>query len=164
MYHKAKKVLWIYYEMTGMYSTNSQRNKVIYELWEMNLSVGEISSRTGIPRSTVGYYVRKFNKLAAKGKPVVFPGPSYGPRVLTSYAQDIQLMSKLEQRILNSMVDGDWEGLYYRLSGFKLLKELGLLTMEGQANFLSLLEFWLDYKKTGTEFDKLSKIEKNKRD
>jgi len=150
--------------MNDMYSTNSERNRVIYELWEMKLTVEEISSRTGIPRSTVGYYVRKFNKLAAKGKPVVFPGPNHGPRIPSNYTQDIQLMSNLETRILESVVHGDWEEIYYRLSAFKLLKELGLLTMGGQANFLFSLERWLDYKKTDAEFDRMSKIMNNKRD
>ena len=148
-----------------MYSTNSERNRVIYELWEMNLTVDEVSSRTGIPRSTVGYYFRKFNKLAAKGKPVVFPGPSRSPGIPGNYTQDIQLMSTLETRILKSVVHGDWEGLYYRLSAFKLLKELGLLTSApAQANFLSFLERWLDYVYTDAEFDRLSKVVNNKRD
>jgi hypothetical protein len=147
-----------------MYSTNSERNRVIYEFWEMNLTVVEISSRTGIPRSTVGYYFRKFNKLAAKGKPVVFPGLSLGPRMPSNYTEDIPLMSNLETRILESVGHGDWEELYYRLSAFRLLKELGLLTMGGQANFLSSLERWLDYKKTGEQFDRLSKIVNNDRD
>jgi hypothetical protein len=150
--------------MNGMYSTNSERNRVIYEFWEMNLTVGEISSRTGIPRSTVGYYVRKFNKLAAKGKPVVFPGPSRSPGMPRNYTEDIPLMSNLETRILESVVHGDWKEIYYRLSAFKLLKELGLLTVGGQANFLSLLAHTLDYKNTETQFDRLSKIVNNKRD
>jgi transposase len=147
-----------------MYFTNSERNRVIYELWEKNLTVEEISSNTGIPRSTVGYYVRKFNKLAAKGKPVVFPGPSGSAIIPTNYTQDIQLMSTLETRILESVVHGDWEGLYYRLSAFRHLKELGLLTMRGQANFLSSLERWLDYAQTDAQFDWLSKIVNDKRD
>jgi len=147
-----------------MYFTNSERNRVIYELWEKNLTVEEISSNTGIPRSTVGYYVRKFNKLAAKGKPVVFPGPSGSAIIPSNYTQDIQLMSTLETRILESVVDGEWEGLYYRLSAFRLLKELGLLTMRGQANFLSSLGRWLDYAHTEAQFDRLSKIVNDKRD
>ena len=73
-----------------MYSVNSERNRLIYDLWEARLTVSEISFRTGIPRSTVGYYVRKFNRLAAKGKPVVFPGLSQGPRMPRNYTEDIR--------------------------------------------------------------------------
>ena len=131
-----------------MYSVNSERNRLIYDLWEANLTVNEISSRTGIPRSTVGYYVRKFNKLAAKGKPVVFPGSSQGPRMPSNYTEDIPLISRVEAKVLGSMLNGDWEGLYYRLSAFKLLKELGLLSVRGQGAYLYSLAFWLDYKIT----------------
>ena len=130
-----------------MYFANSERNRVIYELWENELTVGEISSRTGIPRSTVGYYVRKFNKLAAKGKPIVFPGPSPGPRMPRNYTEDIQLISRLEYQILKASARtgyGNWEELYYRLSTFKLLKELSLLTANGQGSFLNLLASWID--------------------
>jgi hypothetical protein len=130
--------------MTVTYFANFERNTVIYELWEMNLTVEEISSRTGIPRSTVGYYVRKFNKLAAKGKPVVFPGLNLGPRMPRNYTEDVPLISRLEAKILGSIGHGDWEGLYYRLSAFKLLKELGLLTINGQGSFLSSLAIWVD--------------------
>jgi hypothetical protein len=130
--------------MNIMYFANSERNRVIYELWETNLTVGEISSRTGIPRSTVGYYVRKFNKLAAKGKPVVFPDLSLVPRMPRDYAEDFQLISRLEPKILRSIGHGDMEGLYCRLSAFKLLKELGLLTLNGQGSFLLSLATWLD--------------------
>lgn len=114
--------------MNGMYITNSERNKVIYELWEKNLTVGEISSSTNIPRSTVGYYVRKFNRLSAKGKPVVFPGLSQGAGKQGSHTEDSLTMSLLWVKILSLMEKGDWEGLYYHLNSFKLLKELGFFT------------------------------------
>ena len=41
---------------------NPERETVIYELWKTGHTVDEIADQTGIPRSTVGYYVRKFNK------------------------------------------------------------------------------------------------------
>ncbi len=134
--------------MNTMYLANSERNRLIYDLWEANLTVNEISSRTGIPRSTVGYYVRKFNKLAAKGKPVVFPGLSPDPRMPRNYTEDIQLISRVEAKVLESMANGDWKGLYYRLSAFKLLKELGLLSVYGQAVYLNSLATWLDINNT----------------
>jgi hypothetical protein len=125
--------------MIVMYFTNSERNRVIYELWEKNLTIGEISSSTNIPRSTVGYYVRKFNRLAAKGKPVVFPGLSQGARKQGSYTEDSSTVSLLQIKILELMRGGDWEGFYYRLNVFKLLKELGFLTGEDQRRFLLFL-------------------------
>jgi hypothetical protein len=147
-----------------MYSTNSERNRVIYELWEKNLTVDEASYQTDIPRSTVGYYYRKFNKLAAKGKPVVFPGPSRSPGIPSNYTQDIPLMSNLETRILKSVVHGNWKELYYRLNSFKLLKELGLLSIGGQASFLSSLERWLNYESTNAEFERSIEYLNKKRD
>ena len=152
---KDKIVLWIYYEMNAMYLANSERNRMIYELWEANLTVSEISSRTGIPRSTVGYYVRKFNKLGAQGKPVVFPGSDLGPRMPRNYTEDIPLISRVEAKVLASTVDGDWEGLYYRLSAFKLLKELGLLSINGQIIFLNSLVTWIDIEITQALAEKL---------
>jgi hypothetical protein len=125
--------------MIVMYFTNSERNRVIYELWEKNLTIGEISSSTNIPRSTVGYYVRKFNRLAAKGKPVVFPGLSQGARKQGSYAEDSSTVSLLQIKILELMRGGDWEGFYYRLNVFKLLKELGFLTGKYGDSFLLFL-------------------------
>ena len=56
-----------------MYKSNPDRNAIIYELWEKGNTVSEISLMTGIPRSSVGYYVRKFNKYAKDGRPVVLP-------------------------------------------------------------------------------------------
>ena len=45
-----------------MIQRNIKRENEIYQLWNQGYIVDEISSQMGIPRSTVGYYVRKFNK------------------------------------------------------------------------------------------------------
>lgn len=55
-----------------MIRENPDRNFLIYELWEKGFTIDEISFETGIPRSTVGYYVRKFNKCAKSGEPIAF--------------------------------------------------------------------------------------------
>jgi hypothetical protein len=125
---KVKIVSWISYETHFMYFTNAERNRVLYQLWEKNLTVEEISSNTNIPRSTVGYYVRKFNRLAAKGKPVVFPGLSQNDRKQGSNAEDSSIMQLLQLRIMDLMKLNDWERLYYLLNVFRLLKELGFFT------------------------------------
>ena len=74
----------------------------------------------------------------------MFSGLSLGLRKPRNYTEDIPLISRLEAKILGSIGHGDWEGLYYRLSAFKLLKELGLLTINGQGSFLNSLVTWLD--------------------
>jgi hypothetical protein len=126
--------------MNTVYATNSERNKVIYELWEKNLTIEKISSSTNIPRSTVGYYVRKFNRLSAKGKPVVFPGLSRDAGKQDSNTADSRAMSLFLQKIYDLVPQGDWEEIYYRVNSFKLLKELGFLTeIENRLKILFLL-------------------------
>ncbi|HKM50425.1 MAG TPA: hypothetical protein VJZ75_04530 [Candidatus Bathyarchaeia archaeon] len=56
-----------------MIPVNYERNRQVYLLWEQGYSVEEIASVTAIPRSTVGYYVRKFNLYAKDGRPIVLP-------------------------------------------------------------------------------------------
>ena len=114
-----------------MYTPNPERNGIIYELWEKNLTVDHISSRTGIPRSTVGYYVRKFNKLAVEGKPIVFPRE----RKIASARRDSpssdflpllkeMTVRKVQAHMLTMLSDGRYQKLYYLLMDLKLIKEL----------------------------------------
>jgi len=114
-----------------MYTPNPERNRVIYELWEKNLTVDQISSRTGIPRSTVGYYVRKFNKLAVEGKPIVFPRERKiaSARRDSPFSHFLPLMKemavrKVRAKILLMLGDGRYQELYYLLMDLKLIKEL----------------------------------------
>jgi hypothetical protein len=55
-----------------MIQENPDRNFLVYELWKKGRTIDDISFETAIPRSTVGYYVRKFNKCARSGEPIVF--------------------------------------------------------------------------------------------
>ena len=41
---------------------NPERERLVYRYWVQGHTIDEISRLTGIPRSSVGYYVRKFNK------------------------------------------------------------------------------------------------------
>lgn len=115
-----------------MYTPNLERNKLVYELWEKGLPVNRISSLTGIPRSTVGYYVRKFNKLAAEGKPVVFPAGYKTPREASTKKSPMQEMLEaiIGMKAFQKMRDGGAEDLYYILMDFKLLEEFGWLPEE----------------------------------
>ena len=71
-----------------------------------------------------------------------------------------QLISRVEAKVLESMVDGDWKGLYYRLSAFKLLKELGLLSVNGQGVYLNSLATWLDINNTNALLKKARALHK----
>ena len=114
-----------------MYTPNLERNKRIYELWEKGHTVDQISSLTGIPRSTVGYYVRKFNRLAAEGKPVVFPGAHKAPRNV-SIGDQMKMgywrayIQTMGVRSLDMLDEGQAKELYYILMDLKLIRELGI--------------------------------------
>ena len=110
-----------------MYTPNLERNKIIYDLWESGYSVRQISSLTGIPRSTVGYYVRKFNRLAAEGKPVVFPAGYKAPReASTKNARRQNLLKDLVGiKAIKKIRDGGAQEVYYILMAVKLLEEAG---------------------------------------
>ena len=110
-----------------MYTPNMNRNKVIYELYERNLTVDEISSVTGIPRSTVGYYVRKFNKLAVKGEPVVFASSHKDVKDPSKRFLDETAVRQLMLKAIEMFTKGQAQQLYYFLMDLKLLKEFGLL-------------------------------------
>ena len=56
-----------------MFKRNPERTASIYRLWEQNCTIDEIERRLRIPRSTVGYYTRKFNRYASRGEPIVVP-------------------------------------------------------------------------------------------
>jgi len=114
-----------------MMPSNVERNKVIFGLWEKGLTVDQISSRTGIPRSTVGYYIRKFNRLAAKGKPAVFPGThSEVSRDSPLHLLNEMIVQQYKIQAYKWLSQGNAEQLYYFLMDLKLLKELGLLITE----------------------------------
>ena len=123
-----------------MFKLNPNRNAIIYELWEKGNTVNQISLRTGIPRSTVGYYVRKFNKYAKDGRPVVLPQMREGGKsnILNSAINKWQGFD-----IINEMIKSrDFEKLYYLLSVYKLIKELGdqiLFTKEESKAFFEAL-------------------------
>ena len=105
-----------------MFKLNPNRNAIIYELWEKGNTVSQISLNTGIPRSTVGYYVRKFNKFAKNGRPVVLPQMR---EVKKSTALNSAVKKWIRFDIIIEMIkSGDVEKLYYLLSVYKLLKEL----------------------------------------
>ena len=103
--------------------TNEERNRIIYGLWESGKTVDEIALSTGIPRGTVAYYVRKFNRLARQGISPVFAHKARkrGPDDLALSALEKILCF---QPVLEMIKVGNFDRSYYYLSTMKLLLEL----------------------------------------
>ena len=106
-----------------MFDENIGRNAVIYKLWEKGLTVNEIAQETFIPRSTVGYYVRKFNKKARRGEPIIIYGSL---EKLDSKTLAMNAMIKIfaSQRILDMAVNKGPEAIREFLETYKATKEL----------------------------------------
>ena len=106
-----------------MFLENADRGFLIYELWEKGLSIDSISLKTGIPRSTVGYYVRKFNKAARRGEPITFPEPGKKrDEKAAAVSGFIKAGSFLE--ILEMLKRQELDKVYKLLSIMKLLNDL----------------------------------------
>lgn len=119
-----------------MIVTNVERNEAIVKLWEEGLSVNEIASQLDIPRSSVGYYVRKFNKYGKAGKVLPFPTrsnhqPQDSSLKLQALFKGIQISD-----IINDMQQGKAQEVYYRLSVVRLMKELGFFVTADEAKAL----------------------------
>jgi len=112
---------------------NIERNKRIYELWNLGHTIEEISLITGIPRSTVGYYVKKFKKYENEGKPLKLAASSKhdisrnepaSSNALGSFLMkfiSLQEVPKWTNALLNR---GEFDKLYYFLMSIKCAFEL----------------------------------------
>ena len=106
-----------------MVQENPDRNFLVYELWGDGHTIDEISFETGIPRSTVGYYVSKFNKCAKSGEPIVCQRvrekPDAKAIAVRAYVKTIvcaDLIEKFKNR--------EFDKAYKMLMCLKLFKEL----------------------------------------
>jgi len=106
-----------------MISENLERNSLIYELWKEGYTIDEISFETGIPRSTVGYYVRKFNKRAKRGEPIAFQPVREKPNDETLVTKSF-LKAGFIVRMVELAANGDIDRVYKSLMVVKLMKEL----------------------------------------
>ena len=106
-----------------MVKENPERNARIYELWELGLTVDEIALETGYPRSTVGYYNRKFNKKARRGEPIILPHIVERPDSET-FALQAVLKRSAFINLTERVKAGDLDTVYKSLMILKLVKEL----------------------------------------
>jgi len=115
-----------------MIPVNYERNRQVYLLWEQGYSVEEIASVTAIPRSTVGYYVRKFNLYAKDGRPIVLPqsGARHQENLNSAMGKGY-VLSKVMER-----VGKDPEYVDRFLSVLEHLKNLGIIPTSEEMNAL----------------------------
>jgi hypothetical protein len=103
--------------------TNEDRNQTVYPLWESGKTVDEIALLTGIPRGTVGYYVRKFNRLARTGL-----SPAIVGKAKKRDASEVFLSFLTKAHFFRSLLEmvnaGDFQKSYYYINTMKLLLEL----------------------------------------
>jgi hypothetical protein len=64
-----------------MVRPNPERERKILELWQFGDTIDEISTLTDIPRSTIGYYVRKFNRNPVIRETRIGGNTHYGPEI-----------------------------------------------------------------------------------
>jgi transposase len=115
-----------------MIPTNVERNEAIVTLWEQGLTIKEIASQLDIPRSTVGYYVRKFNQYGKAGKALPLPARKNQPQDASLTIQAIFKGIQVSD-IINELRQGRAEEVYYRLSVIRLMKELGFFVTPDEA-------------------------------
>jgi len=106
-----------------MVKENPERNARIYELWELGITIEQIALETGYPRSTVGYYTRKFNKKAKRGEPIILPHIDERPDSET-LAQQAVIKSHVLIHLSEMIAAGNYDAAYKYLMIIKLSKEL----------------------------------------
>jgi len=113
---------------------NLERERLIYRYWIQGYTIDEISRLTGIPRSSVGYYVRKFNKkygrrsrvrvsfLPALGDSMNVKKNEY-PLAVSGIMKSAALITTFET-VVNLIRQGRLQDAYYCLGIIKLFNEI----------------------------------------
>lgn len=108
-----------------MPKSNPARDRDLFRLWQEGETIEEASLLTGIPRSTVGYYYKKYKRYAKEGRPVVIPQATE-ERPRTEVDPSVLLKSMIIGPTMEMINAGDPQRAYYILGVFKLLKDLNL--------------------------------------
>jgi len=113
---------------------NPERERLIYQYWVQGYTIDEISMLTGIPRSSVGYYVKKFNKkhgrrsrvrvsfLPALGDSTDVKKDEYSLAV-SGIMKSAALISTFET-VVDLVRQGRLQDAYYCLAIIKLFNEI----------------------------------------
>ena len=114
---------------------NLERERLVYRYWVQGHTIDEISRLTGIPRSSVGYYVRKFNRKYGEGgrlqrnlSPSLM-GVDESPKVNEVKLVDSAVFKMINLKsffdIISLLIkEGRYRDLYYLLRCMKLTSEM----------------------------------------
>ena len=113
---------------------NPERERLVYRYWVQGHTIDEISRLTGIPRSSVGYYVRKFNRRYGEGRlrrkrSLILMDMDEGSKMnevkLVESAVSKMIGLKGFFDIIDPLVrQGRYRDLYYLLRSMKLMGEM----------------------------------------
>jgi len=105
-----------------MVRPNRERNFLVYHHWQDGRTVDETTALTGIPRSTVGYYYKKFNHYAKMGMdpPAMVPSPQSPEEAYGSAFAKFSAIKEINELLRT----GDPASTYYRVATLKLALEL----------------------------------------
>ena len=114
---------------------NVERERLIYRYWVQGHTIDEISRLTGIPRSSVGYYVKKFNRkygmrgqLREKLSPTLMDldeSPKMNKAKLVDSAVFKMISLKSFFDIISPLIrEGRYRDLYYLLRCMRLMGEM----------------------------------------
>jgi hypothetical protein len=104
-----------------MPTLNVERNKRIQNLWILGQTIDQISLSTGIPRSTVGYYVKKFNKSGRRLQP---PPSVTQTGFEASPSESAALKTFFLQEVARLIIDRDYQKLHYFLVSYKTMIQM----------------------------------------
>jgi len=105
---------------------NEERNKKILELWKQGHTIEGTSALLNIPRSTVGYYYKKFGKRLKNGLLYSSEDTRARRKTVEDYSVTISALAKIisYDGIIKMIKEGDFTRTYYYLAALKLLIEL----------------------------------------
>jgi len=121
-----------------MIRPNAERNQRIYRLWEKAYTIDQAAAELpDIPRSTIGYYWRKFTQYAKEGLPIAIPQRTQDPQKRSKEAFESVLMKAIGmERVMELLRTGQAEYAYHILSAIKVTKELNLFTTPEESKAL----------------------------
>jgi hypothetical protein len=105
---------------------NEERNQKILELWKQGHTIEGTSILLNIPRSTVGYYYKKFGKRSKNGLLSTSEDSRARRRTVENYQVTFLALAKIISLdgIIKIMKEGDYTRSYHYLASLKLFMEL----------------------------------------